>query len=60
MKKRDDQITLRVAGTLRTELEAAASADELSLSGVVRRVLIDFATKRITERAGGANAGVTG
>lgn len=52
MKKRDDQITLRVAGTLRAELEAAASADEMGLSGLVRKVLIDFAAKRITERTG--------
>jgi hypothetical protein len=52
MKKRDDQITFRVAGTLRAELEAAASADDLALSGLVRRVLIDFATQRITARAG--------
>jgi hypothetical protein len=51
-KIRDDQIHLRVAGTLRAELEAAASADDVGLSGLVRRVLIEFATKRITERAG--------
>jgi hypothetical protein len=50
MKKRDDQITLRVAGTLRAELEAAARTDDLGLSGLVRKVLIDFATRRITER----------
>ena len=50
MKKRDDQITLRVAGTLRAELEAAASAADLSLSDVVRAALIDYATKRIVER----------
>jgi hypothetical protein len=56
MRKREDQITLRVAGTLRAELEAAASADELGLSGLCRKVLIEFATKRITERAG-AEAG---
>jgi hypothetical protein len=49
MKKRDDQITLRLAGTLRAELEAVASADELSLSGLVRKVLINFATARVVE-----------
>ena len=51
MKKRDDQITTRVAGPLRAELEAAANAADLSLSDVVRAALIDYATKRITERA---------
>jgi hypothetical protein len=50
MKKRDDQITLRVSGPLRAELEAAASADDLGLSGLVRRVLIDYATKRVVAR----------
>jgi hypothetical protein len=57
MKKRDDQITLRVAGTLRAELEAAASADDLGLSGLVRKVLIDYAAKRVIERVG-ADVGV--
>jgi hypothetical protein len=51
MRKRDDQITLRVATALRAELEAAASADDLGLSGLVRKVLIDFAAKRVIERA---------
>ena len=52
MKRRDDQITLRVPGTLRAELEAAASAGDRSLSDIVRAALIDYATKRIVERAG--------
>jgi uncharacterized protein (DUF1778 family) len=50
MKRRDDQITLRVPVTLRSELEAAASAADRSLSDVVRAVLIDYATRRILER----------
>jgi hypothetical protein len=54
MKKRDDQITLRVAGTLRAELEAAANAEDCGLSGLVRKVLIDFAARRITERGDAA------
>jgi hypothetical protein len=58
MKRRDDQITLRVAGTLRAELEAAASADDIGLSGLVRKVLIDYAAQRIAERAG-ADVGAT-
>jgi uncharacterized protein (DUF1778 family) len=52
MKKRDDQITLRVAGTLRAELEAAASAADRSLSDVVRAALIEYATARVIDRAG--------
>jgi uncharacterized protein (DUF1778 family) len=51
MKRRDDQITLRVPVTLRSELEAAASAADRSLSDVVRAVLIDYAARRILERA---------
>jgi hypothetical protein len=54
--KRDDQVTFRLARPLRDELKAAAEADELALSGLVRKVLIDFATKRIVERG---NAGAT-
>jgi uncharacterized protein (DUF1778 family) len=50
MKRRDDQITLRVPATLRCELEAAASAADRSLSDVVRAALIDYATKRVVER----------
>jgi uncharacterized protein (DUF1778 family) len=50
MKRRDNQITLRVPVTLRSELEAAASAADRSLSDVVRAVLIDYATRRILER----------
>jgi uncharacterized protein (DUF1778 family) len=49
MKRRDDQITFRVAGTLRSQLEAAASADDRSLSDIIRAALIDYATKRIVE-----------
>jgi uncharacterized protein (DUF1778 family) len=51
-KVRDSGIHLRVAGTLRAALEEAASADDRSLSDIVRAALIDFATRRITERAG--------
>jgi hypothetical protein len=51
MKRRDDQITLRVSGPLRAALEDAASADDLGLSGLVRRVLIEFATRRVIARS---------
>jgi hypothetical protein len=50
-KRRDDQICLRVPGSLRAALEDAAGADELGLSGLCRKILIEFATKYITERA---------
>jgi hypothetical protein len=52
MKRNDNQITLKLAGTLRAELEEAAAADGRGLSGLVRKVLIDFAARRVTARAG--------
>jgi hypothetical protein len=54
---RDEQIVIRVATPLKRELEAAAAADEHDLSGLVRKVLIDFAAKRIVLRESAA-AGV--
>jgi hypothetical protein len=51
--KRDDQITLRIPRPLRAALEDAALADgDRGLSGICRKVLIDFAAKHVTERAG--------
>jgi hypothetical protein len=47
---RDDQLVIRVASSLRGELEAAAAEDGRELSDLVRRVLIDFAEKRFIER----------
>jgi hypothetical protein len=49
-KRRDAQLNIRVPQPLRAELEDAASADELGLSGLCRKVLIDYATKRVVER----------
>jgi hypothetical protein len=51
MKRRDDQITLRVAGTLRTALEAEAAAESRSLSNQIRKILVQHTAQRITERA---------
>src|SRR5260370_25256823 len=49
---RDDQITLRLSRTLRAALEDEAIADgERGLSGVIRKILVDHATKRIADRA---------
>jgi uncharacterized protein (DUF1778 family) len=50
-KIRDEQINIRVSRPLRAALEDAASADERLLSDLVRKVLIEFAAKRIAERA---------
>jgi hypothetical protein len=50
MKKRDDQITLRLAGTLRSELEDWAAAESRGLSSMVRKLLVDCVTQRITAR----------
>jgi hypothetical protein len=59
MKKRDDQITLRLAGTLRAALEDEARADgDRGLSATIRKILVDHSAKRITERAS-ADAGAS-
>jgi hypothetical protein len=50
MKKRDDQITLRVAGTLRTALEDEAAAQSRGLSSLIRKILVDHTAKRVIER----------
>jgi hypothetical protein len=49
-RSRDQQIVVRIAAPLRSELEAAASADGRTLAGLVRLVLIDFASQRLAER----------
>jgi hypothetical protein len=49
-KLRDDQISVRIPKTLRCALEAAATDDDHGLSDLVRRVLIDYAARRILER----------
>jgi hypothetical protein len=47
MKKRDDQITLRISGELRTALEAEATADKRDLSSMVRAILISHVAQCI-------------
>jgi hypothetical protein len=60
MKKRDDQICVRIPRPLRAALEDAAMADgDRGLSGIIRKVLVDFATEHITERGSGGDAGAT-
>jgi hypothetical protein len=51
MKRRDDQITLRVAGTLRAVLEDEAAAESRGLSNLIRKILVEHSAKRVTERA---------
>jgi hypothetical protein len=52
MKRNDAQVCLKLAGPLRTALEAEAKARGRSLSNLIRLVLIDYATQRVTARAG--------
>jgi hypothetical protein len=47
---REDQIHLRIAGTLRKELEDEAAAQSRGLSGLIRKILVDHASRRIAER----------
>jgi hypothetical protein len=56
-KIRDDEIHLRVAGTLRAELEGWAAEESRGLSALVRKLLLGCVTQRIVERASGADAG---
>jgi predicted HicB family RNase H-like nuclease len=57
MKKRDDQITLRVAGQLRAALEDEAAAQSRGLSNLIRKILIDHTSQRVTDRATSGAAG---
>jgi uncharacterized protein (DUF1778 family) len=49
--RRDDQITIRLAGTLRAELERAAAEDGRELSSLIRKILVDHAAQRVVDRA---------
>ncbi len=52
MIRNDAQICMKLAGPLRTALEAEAEARGRSLSNLIRQVLIEHTAERITERAG--------
>jgi hypothetical protein len=56
-KRCNDQVCLKLAGELRASLEAEAAARGRSLSNLIRIVLIEHSSKRIVERATGAEAG---
>jgi hypothetical protein len=47
MKRRDDQITIRLAGTLRQELEREAAKSGRGLSHEIRKILIDYMAQRL-------------
>jgi hypothetical protein len=51
MKRRDDQVTLRVAGPLRVVLEHEAAAELRGLSSLIRKILVDHTTRRVVDRA---------
>jgi hypothetical protein len=55
MQKRfDSRLTIKLSGELRTELEAAAKQAGEELSATVRKVLVEYAARRVTSRGGPA------
>ena len=56
MKKCNEQICLKLAGTLRTALAAEAAAESRSLSNQIRKILVQHTAQRIIERASGIDA----
>jgi hypothetical protein len=52
MKRNDAQVCLKLSGPLRAALEDEAASEARGLSGLIRKVLIEHAAARITERAG--------
>lgn len=51
MKRRDDQVTIRLAGTLRAALEDEAAQRGRGLSHLIRSILLAHAAQRVVERA---------
>jgi hypothetical protein len=51
MKKCDQQVCLKLAGTLRAELEREAAVHGRSLSSLIRRILIEHASQSVVDRA---------
>jgi hypothetical protein len=58
MKKNDAQVCLKLAGPLRSSLEAQAAAESRGLSSLIRKILIEHSTRYTIER-GAANAGAS-
>jgi hypothetical protein len=55
----EDRIVIRLAAPLREELTAAAKEAGEELSATVRRVLVEYAARRVTARGGPAKEGMT-
>ena len=53
MARNTDQLCLRLAGTLRAELESQAAAESRGLSSLVRKILIAHTIQRHDDRAAG-------
>jgi hypothetical protein len=51
MKRQDQQLLIHVAPALRDEVLLAAEQEGRSISDTVRRILVSWATKRVTDRA---------
>ena len=56
MRRRDDQICLRIAGTLREQLDAEAAERARSLSNLIRLILIEHSSTRAAARVTSAEA----
>jgi hypothetical protein len=50
-KRNDAQVCLKLAGPLRAALEDEAASEARGLSSLIRKVLIEHAVNRVTERA---------
>jgi hypothetical protein len=47
---REDQVHLRIAGSLRTELENWAAEESRGLSSMIRKLLVDCVARRVAKR----------
>lgn len=56
MKRNDAQVCLKLAGPLRAALEGEAAIDGRGLSGLIRKILVDHAARRIVSRETAAEA----
>jgi hypothetical protein len=51
MRKQDNQVCLKLSGTLRTHLEDEALTRQRSLSNLIRQILIDHTAERVARAA---------
>ena len=47
---REKQVVIRISGPLQDELAAIAAQEGRTLAGFVRKLLVDLAAQRLTER----------